>query len=243
MTHIEVFDPPMCCSSGGPSVDPLLAAFAADVEWLTAQGVTIARHNLSQDPQPFVSNTRVLDLMQREGTACLPIVLVDGTATARIRDGRSWRARPDSSPAPRRPSRGFACPLTSAARPVRVAADERPAVCPDARPVLHGQGRRRQNLAGLRDRDCRRTRAACVARVDRSRIESRRSPRRHTERVPEGRARRAWPVRAQHRPRTGRTRVSRARRRSLSRRAAGHRRGQHRRAVVWCVHRRDRRVR
>ena len=80
MTHIDVFDPPMCCSTGvcGPSVDPLLAAFAADVEWLTAQGVTVARHNLSQDPQPFVSNTRVLDLMQREGTACLPIVLVNG---------------------------------------------------------------------------------------------------------------------------------------------------------------------
>ena len=78
MTHIEVFDPPMCCSTGvcGPSVDPLLAAFAADVEWLTAQGVTIARHNLSQNPQPFVSNTRVLDLMQREGTSCLPIVIV-----------------------------------------------------------------------------------------------------------------------------------------------------------------------
>ena len=36
MTHIDVFDPPMCCSTGvcGPSVDPLLATFAADVEWL-----------------------------------------------------------------------------------------------------------------------------------------------------------------------------------------------------------------
>ena len=80
MTQIDVFDPPMCCSTGvcGPSVDPLLAAFAADVEWLTAQGVTVVRHNLSQDPQPFVSNTRVLDLMQREGTTCLPIVLVNG---------------------------------------------------------------------------------------------------------------------------------------------------------------------
>ena len=73
-------EPGMCCSTGvcGTSVDPMLAAFAADVEWLTAQGVTIARHNLSQDPQPFVSNTHVLDLMQREGTACLPIVLVNG---------------------------------------------------------------------------------------------------------------------------------------------------------------------
>ena len=80
MTQIDVFDPPMCCSTGvcGPSVDPLLATFAADVEWLTAQGVTVVRHNLSQDPQPFVSNTRVLDLMQREGTTCLPIVLVNG---------------------------------------------------------------------------------------------------------------------------------------------------------------------
>ena len=55
-----------------------------------------------------------------------------------------------------------------------------------------------------------------AARVDRSRIESRRSPRRHTG-VPDSRARRAWPVRPQHRPRTGRTCVSRARRRSLSR--------------------------
>lgn len=80
MTHIDVFDPPMCCSTGvcGPSVDPLLAVFAADVEWLTAQGVTVLRHNLSQDPQQFVSNARVLDLMQREGTTCLPIVLVNG---------------------------------------------------------------------------------------------------------------------------------------------------------------------
>ena len=31
MTQIDVFDLPMCCSSGvcGPEVDPLLAAFAA----------------------------------------------------------------------------------------------------------------------------------------------------------------------------------------------------------------------
>ena len=85
MTRIEVFDPPMCCSSGvcGPSVDPLLAAFAADVEWLGAQGVTVVRHNLSQDPQPFVSNARVLDLIQREGNECLPIVLLNGEVLSR----------------------------------------------------------------------------------------------------------------------------------------------------------------
>ena len=75
----------MCCSSGvcGPGVDPRLAAFAADVDWLTARGVTVTRHNLSQDPQPFVSNPRVLDVMQREGTECLPIVLVNGEELGR----------------------------------------------------------------------------------------------------------------------------------------------------------------
>ena len=72
MTHIEVFDPPMCCSTGvcGTSVDPLLAAFAADVEWLAAQGVTVARHNLSQDPQPFVSNTQTKPKIRMSADKC-----------------------------------------------------------------------------------------------------------------------------------------------------------------------------
>jgi hypothetical protein len=36
MTTVEVFDPPMCCSTGvcGPRVDPALATFAADLAWL-----------------------------------------------------------------------------------------------------------------------------------------------------------------------------------------------------------------
>jgi hypothetical protein len=85
MTEIVVFDPPMCCSSGvcGPSVDPLLAAFAADVDWLTSQGVIVMRHNLAQDPQSFVTNAAVLELIQREGDSCLPLVLVDGALVAR----------------------------------------------------------------------------------------------------------------------------------------------------------------
>jgi hypothetical protein len=36
MTSIRVFDPAMCCSTGicGPSVDPQLVRFAADLDWL-----------------------------------------------------------------------------------------------------------------------------------------------------------------------------------------------------------------
>jgi hypothetical protein len=78
MTPIEVFDPPMCCSSGvcGPQVDPLLTAFAADLDWLAAQGVKVIRHNLAQEPQAFVSNPLVQQALQREGEGCLPLVVV-----------------------------------------------------------------------------------------------------------------------------------------------------------------------
>ena len=80
MTHLDVFDPPMCCSSGvcGPSVDPALATFAADVDWLTSQGVSVTRYNLAQAPAAFVANPLVQDLLHREGDACLPLVIVNG---------------------------------------------------------------------------------------------------------------------------------------------------------------------
>jgi arsenical resistance operon trans-acting repressor ArsD len=77
MIHLDVFDPPMCCASGvcGPGVDPLLAAFAADVDWLTSHGVSVTRYNLAQDPQAFVAHPLVNDLLQREGDRCLPLVI------------------------------------------------------------------------------------------------------------------------------------------------------------------------
>lgn len=84
MTHLDVFDPPMCCSSGvcGSSVDPLIAAFAADVDWLTSQGVSVTRHNLAQDPQSFVAQTVVIDRLRREGNACLPLLLMNGAVVS-----------------------------------------------------------------------------------------------------------------------------------------------------------------
>jgi hypothetical protein len=42
----------MCCSTGdcGPTVDPTLTRFAADVERLRARGVAFDRFNLAQQP-------------------------------------------------------------------------------------------------------------------------------------------------------------------------------------------------
>jgi hypothetical protein len=85
MTRIDVFDPPMCCSTGvcGPAVDPLLAAFAADLQWLAEQGVEVTRHNLAQTPEAFVTHPIVQGMLQSEGDACLPVVLVNGTIVGR----------------------------------------------------------------------------------------------------------------------------------------------------------------
>ncbi|MBI5175802.1 MAG: arsenite efflux transporter metallochaperone ArsD [Candidatus Melainabacteria bacterium] len=77
---IKVFEPPMCCSTGlcGPSVDPLLVEFSANLDWLKRSGVDVERYNLSQTPAAFVGNDTVRELLQKVGNDCLPLVIADG---------------------------------------------------------------------------------------------------------------------------------------------------------------------
>jgi hypothetical protein len=83
MPKVQVFDPPMCCSTGvcGPEVDPVLVRFAADVEWLKANGAVVERFNLSQEPASFVSNAAVAAAMRQRDDA-LPLLLLDGKVVA-----------------------------------------------------------------------------------------------------------------------------------------------------------------
>ncbi len=76
-SELEVFDLAMCCSTGvcGAEVDPRLGQFAADLEWIATQGVRVSRYNLAREPEAFVRNVRVRDLMGRWGTSCLPLVV------------------------------------------------------------------------------------------------------------------------------------------------------------------------
>jgi AhpD family alkylhydroperoxidase len=85
MTRIQIFDPPMCCSTGvcGPQVDPQLPRFAADLRWLEQQGLEVQRYNLTQQPQAFVQNTVVNQALMSEGEKCLPLVLVDDEIVSR----------------------------------------------------------------------------------------------------------------------------------------------------------------
>ena len=79
MPKLDVFDPPMCCSSGvcGPKVNPALPRFAADLEWLKGHGVAVKRHNLAQQPGAFAENDTVRTALTDDEN-CLPLVLVDG---------------------------------------------------------------------------------------------------------------------------------------------------------------------
>ena len=69
MTDIQVFDPPMCCSTGvcGPAVDPVLPRFSADLDWLRSQGVGVERYSLSQQPGAFAENDVVQHALSSEG--------------------------------------------------------------------------------------------------------------------------------------------------------------------------------
>lgn len=84
-SKLEVFDPPMCCSSGvcGASVDPVLAGFAGDLQWLKKQGIAVRRFNLSSDPAEFVLRDVVRDALNSEGNECLPLILADGKIVSR----------------------------------------------------------------------------------------------------------------------------------------------------------------
>lgn len=77
---LSIYDPALCCSSGvcGPSVDPALAAFAGTLKAIPADaGVTVERYNLGQQPQAFVENPRVRELLSDGGDADLPFIFID----------------------------------------------------------------------------------------------------------------------------------------------------------------------
>ena len=80
MKTIQVYDPPMCCSTGicGTNIDPDLVNFAAMLSQLGPHGITIERYNLGQQPMAFVQNPAVKALLHAEGEKALPLIFWDG---------------------------------------------------------------------------------------------------------------------------------------------------------------------
>jgi hypothetical protein len=131
MTSVRIFDPAMCCSTGvcGPSVDPQLARFSADLDWLKAQGVSVERFNLSQQPAAFAEDLAVRSALETNGVAGLPVVKVN----SEIKSSGLYPSRAElagwagiARPAPRLPvmlttASSGCCPTASDER-----SDERP---------------------------------------------------------------------------------------------------------------------
>lgn len=106
MSIIQVFDPAMCCSTGvcGPSVDPKLVRFAADLDWVKNQGATVKRFNLAQQPADFAADSDVKAALEVSVDESLPLIKVDGAVKSKGRyPGRDelaeWAglARPEPS--------------------------------------------------------------------------------------------------------------------------------------------------
>ena len=85
MTTVQVFDKPMCCSSGvcGPDVDPALVAFSADLQWLEGHGVQVQRINPAHQPALFAGSELVRQELQKHGGDCLPVVVVNDAVVSR----------------------------------------------------------------------------------------------------------------------------------------------------------------
>ena len=101
MATLQVFDKPMCCSTGicGPKIDPVLPRFAADLAWLKDQGVAVERYNLAQQPQAFVAHEDVKAAIQDE--YALPLFRVNGEIVFRGKyPSRSMLARWGGVPIP-----------------------------------------------------------------------------------------------------------------------------------------------
>jgi len=77
---VEIYDPPMCCSSGvcGPGIDPVLVKMNDAALALKKQGIEVERYNISQQPKVFLANKKIADLLHGNGKKILPITIVKG---------------------------------------------------------------------------------------------------------------------------------------------------------------------
>ena len=77
---VEIFDPPMCCPTGlcGPVLDTTLVDLSEALLSLQSDGLSVARHMMTAEPQAFMRNRAVYDLIRQRQLEILPITVVRG---------------------------------------------------------------------------------------------------------------------------------------------------------------------
>jgi hypothetical protein len=77
---VQIFDPPMCCSTGlcGPTLDQTLLDVNDMLLSLQTGGVSVARYQMTSHPQMFINTPVVMALVRERQMDALPITLVHG---------------------------------------------------------------------------------------------------------------------------------------------------------------------
>ncbi|AKB68232.1 arsenite efflux transporter metallochaperone ArsD [Methanosarcina mazei] len=80
MVKMIIFDPAMCCPTGlcGPVINPELLRISTAINNLEKNGVKIERYSLANNPQAFVDNKTINEILNRDGVDALPVTIVDG---------------------------------------------------------------------------------------------------------------------------------------------------------------------
>ena len=80
MVNMIIFDPAMCCPTGlcGPVINPDLLRISTAINNLEKNGVKIERYSLANNPQAFVDNKTINEILNRDGVDALPVTIVDG---------------------------------------------------------------------------------------------------------------------------------------------------------------------
>ncbi len=78
---VEIFDPPMCCPTGlcGPVLDQTLLDVNEMILELQSKGVIVIRYQMASEPNAFLNNPDVMNLVKRDQMNALPITAVNGS--------------------------------------------------------------------------------------------------------------------------------------------------------------------
>lgn len=80
MKTIKIYDPALCCPTGlcGPNINTELMRISVVLETLKRKGIIVERFNLRDNPQVYVDNKIINELLMKEGAEQLPATTVDG---------------------------------------------------------------------------------------------------------------------------------------------------------------------
>ena len=79
--NMYIYEPALCCETGlcGVSIDTELLRISTVFGSLEKNGIQAVRYNLNNNPNEFVKNEKINQLLAAESVEILPVTVVDGT--------------------------------------------------------------------------------------------------------------------------------------------------------------------